>query len=345
MTRVVDRYGAASDPALPSLAPALDPSEVKRQFKHRLSRLAGDDGFVRVRGIRVMRHKPGKRCLVEYDLRVERPGAARAQEAVIGKIRARRFGSAEYELAEALWARGFSTAADDGISIAEPVATVPQFRMWLQRKVPGRPATALLASPEGVAFARRIAEAAHKIHGASVAARRRHTIDDELRILHGCLGRVAAEHPRLERPVAQLLSACDRVARGLPAPTLRPIHRDFYADQVIVDGERLYLIDFDLYCEGDPALDVGNFLAHVTEQSLRLHGDPAALAPVEAALEHRFCELAGERIRASVQAYAALTLARHVYLSTQFGKRRHLTAPLVELAEERLRACLRASSH
>jgi hypothetical protein len=31
-----------------------------------------------------------------------------------------------------------------------------------------------------------------------------------------------------------------------PPPARCGIHRDFYADQVIVDGSRLYLLDFDL---------------------------------------------------------------------------------------------------
>jgi aminoglycoside phosphotransferase (APT) family kinase protein len=114
------------------------------------------------------------------------------------------------------------------------------------------------------------------------------------------------------------------------------IHRDFYSDQVIVDGPRLYLIDFDLYCLGDPALDIGNFLGHITEQSLRTLGDAGALAEVERALEERFIELSGEAVRPAVRGYAVLTLARHIYLSTRFPERRPWTERLLELCEERL---------
>jgi aminoglycoside phosphotransferase (APT) family kinase protein len=127
-----------------------------------------------------------------------------------------------------------------------------------------------------------------------------------------------------------------RRAGAVPEPVECGIHRDFYADQVIVDGERLYLIDFDLYCVGDPALDIGNFLGHITEQSLRTRGDPAALAECERVMEERFVELSGERVRPAVHAYAALTLARHVYLSTRFPDRRPLTGALLDLCEERL---------
>lgn len=119
---------------------------------------------------------------------------------------------------------------------------------------------------------------------------------------------------------------------------LRPcgIHRDFYADQVIVDGDRLFLIDFDLYCMGDPALDVGNFLGHVIEQSVRATGDPQALAPVEEALRDRFLALAGAELTRRVDCYALLTLARHLYLSNILPARASFTEPILAACEERL---------
>ena len=43
----------------------------------------------------------------------------------------------------------------------------------------------------------------------------------------------------------------------------------------------LWLIDFDLYCLGDPGLDAGNFIGHVTEQALRQYGDAHRLARFE----------------------------------------------------------------
>ena len=185
-------------------------------------------------------------------------------------------------------------------------------------------------------LARRIAEAVHKLHQARVPTDRRHTIADELRILRGCLPTVARLETRWAERIERLLDACGRLGAATPDPILRGIHRDFYADQVIVDGPRLYLLDFDLYCEGDPALDVGNFLGHVTEQSLRTQGCPGALVEVERGMEERFVELSGEATRPSLRAYAMLTLVRHVYLSTLFPDRRQTTGSLLELCEERL---------
>jgi aminoglycoside phosphotransferase (APT) family kinase protein len=116
----------------------------------------------------------------------------------------------------------------------------------------------------------------------------------------------------------------------------RPVHRDFYPDQVLLSGSRVYLLDFDLFCQGDPALDVGNFCGHLTEESLRTAGRADALAVCERALEERYSELTGAPARTQVQIYSTLTLARHIYLSTQFPDRWHLTEQLLDLCEARL---------
>jgi hypothetical protein len=333
---LIDPLGVTNDPAMSSLAAALDPAEVRRRFRGRLRRVTGENGLPRLRTIRVTRYKPGRRCVIEYDLEVERPNAAPEMVTLIGKVRRLRSGKSGYRLLSALWEAGFGADSADGITVAEPIGVVPEFRMWLQRKVQGQVATDLLAAPGGEDLVRRIAEAAHKVHRAGVLAKRRHTMNDELRILHERLPSVARSEPRWAWRIQRLLDACDRLGAGTLEPEPCGIHRDFYADQVIVAGPRLCLIDFDLYCEGDPALDIGNFLGHIREQSLRSLGDPEALADLEVAMEEQFVELAGERTRPAVRAYKLLTLARHVHLSTLFPERRPFTGNLLELCEEYL---------
>lgn len=380
---VIDPFGAAADPAIPFVAEALDPCEVQRRFTDGLPRLAGEDGTVRLRAIRVTRYKPNRRCCIEYSVEVE-PGCARraacqvpraARDAgrtasrdattghgtghaahgtpleavtLIGKMRAGHSGKTGYRVLDALWEAGFTAVSPDGISVPEPIAYLVELRMWLQRKVPGQMATELIAGPGGEALVRRIAEAAHKLHAAGVPGKRTHGMVDEMRILHERLPAVAEAEPghtdtrSMAERICRLLVACDRLAAATPLPAPRWIHRDFYPDQVIVDGApgvpgaRLYLIDFDNYCEGDPGLDIGNFIGHITEQSLRTLGDPEALADREQAMEEQFVALAGEATRAAVRAYATLTLVRHIYLSTLFPERRALTDTLLELCEERL---------
>lgn len=241
-----------------------------------------------------------------------------------------------YHLLASLRDAGFGTNSDDGILVPEPAGVIPDFHMWLQWKMPGVNATRFLAGPGGIALAKRIAEAAHKLHETTIRPTRRHTMADELRILRERLPLVAELRPEWAGRIERLMAASNRLGAATPEFRLAGIHRDFYADQVLVDGERLYLLDFDLYCEGDCGVDIGNFLGHITEHALRTTGDPAALSDREYALVERFVELSGESGLPSIQAYTTLTLVRHVYLSTQFPERRHTTAALLELCEERL---------
>jgi hypothetical protein len=332
---VNDPFNAALDRELPSLAMALDPEAARHEFKRRLSRLSGE-GKLRLKAIRVTRHKPGRRCVVEYEVEVDRLGASKEIVTLIGKTRARRSGNEGFRLQEAIWHAGFEATSPDGVSVPEPIGVISNLQMWFQRKVPGAPAEQLLAGPSGEALARRIAEAIHKLHRAGIPAAKHHTIDDELRILRDCLSQVAALQPDLWKRLQRVLRECERLAAITPATSLCGIHRDFYSSQVIVDGGRLWMLDFDLYCAGDCGLDAGNFIGHITEQSLRELGDSRALLNVERALEDRFVELAGESTRGSVRTYTVLTLARHIFLSTKFPERQHLTHALLDLCEERM---------
>ena len=333
----LEPYLARTDSRLPLLDRALDPEQVAHHLGARLGGPAGPAAHVVVREIRTLRYKLGRRCLIEYELEVtSRSGGSPEIVTLLGKVRRRGADATTFSLLRTLRSRGFDGDSPDGISVPEPVAIVPELGMWLQRKVSGTPATARLWEPGGAAVARRLAEAAHKLHQAAVPATRRHSMADELRILHQCLRSLAERRVGWAPRLGALLSACDRLGAGMPAQRPRGIHRDFYPDHALLEGKRLHLLDFDLYCEGDPALDIGNCIAHITEQSLRVCGDPDALADREAAMEDRYVELSGESARPAVRTYALLTLVRHICISTQIEERQPFTATLLELCEERL---------
>ncbi len=333
---VSDTFGVTDDPKMWFLVPALTPAEAQPHLARCWAATSGPDSRLRLRAIRVARYKPARRCLIEYDVQLDGPPQPPASLTILGKAKAGEPDTASPELHRVLRAAGFGPDSSDGILVPEPLGMIPEFQMWLQRKVPGATAAEVLPTPAGVALAGRVAEAAHKLHEAGVPARRHHTMADELRLLREYLALVVQTRPQWASRLERLLAACDQLGGTVPEPRPCGIHRDFYPAQVLIDGPELYLVDFDLYCLGDPALDIGNFLGHMTEQSLRQFGDPRALAAQEQALQDRFAELAGQSCLPAIGAYATLTLARHVYLSTQFPERQPFTEALLELCEQRL---------
>ncbi len=71
----------------------------------------------------------------------------------------------------------------------------------------------------------------------------------------------AAEVHRLSRQIGAML---------VEAPVVTtPIHGDFYAKQVLLDGDQVGILDFDESALGDPMTDVGNFIAHLARDQSR----------------------------------------------------------------------------
>ncbi|PSB05116.1 phosphotransferase family protein [Merismopedia glauca] len=329
---VSDPFNSSADPKMPFLAEAIAPMQVQRYLAQALGdRLEG----IELQGIQVMRHKMGRRCGIAYNIKARKSDSSKYM-AIIGKVRAKGLDYPSYELQRSLWNAGFGDRSSDGISVPEVLGAIPRWEMWLQTKIPGSVATDLLAGADGVALAIKIAESAHKLHQGGFVPHRCHTMTDELKILRDRLPKVGQVYPNWAKRIAVILDKCDRL--GAKTPEFEPcgIHRDFYGDQVIVNGDRLYLIDLDLYCLGNPALDIGNFIAHITEYSLRVLGNPDALSDRESAMTERFVEFHGAGMRLAIESYTTLTLVRHIYISTQISDRRPFTKALLELCEQRL---------
>ncbi|QHG18196.1 phosphotransferase [Nostoc sp. ATCC 53789] len=325
---VSDRFNSVTDSKMPFLSAALDPLEVQQRFTEYLPTFQNSQ----LQKIEVMRHKPGRRCLIEYEL-LNNHGQTIT---LIGKIRAKGTDFNSYELQKSLWQKGFADDSADGISVPQPVGIIPEWQMWLQRKVQGAIATQLLTQTNTIFLAKRIAEVAHKLHQTNIPPRRSHTMSDELRILNERILLVIQQYPEWKKRLEQILVASNHLGENTPEQKHCGIHRDFYPDQVIVNGSRLYLIDLDLYCEGNPAIDIGNFIGHIKEYSLRILGNSEALHDWETALTERFIQLTSEEFKTSIESYATLTLVRHIHISTQFLERRPFTKILLNLCEQRL---------
>ena len=324
---VKDRFEITKDPKMLFLQDVISPIKVKELFKQHFSVITSKFQLVQ---IEVIRYKPQKRCLIEYTFRRENTLV------LIGKIRAKGTDRKSYELQKKLWQSGFDNNSNDGISVPEPIGIISQWQMWVQKKVPGKVVTFWLTTDKGVSLCQKVAHIAHKLHQAKIPCQRSHTMADELAILEQKLPSVLEDYPHWQPRIKSILEKCHILGENTPKHRVCGIHRDFYFDQIIVDQARFYLLDLDLYCEGNPSLDIGNFIGHITEYSLRTFGNIDALQDRELALQKEFIQVSEEKDSQAIKAYTTLTLVRHIYLSNQFLDRRSYTKALLNLCEGRL---------
>jgi hypothetical protein len=282
---------------------------------------------------RLIRNKGDRRALIRYTT---------TSGPMIGKLRANHRATTPFLLLQSLRAVGFDDNSMDCIRVPEPVAAFSDLGLWVQRLVPGTPMVDLLEEPltplpQGAAWlstlGRRAAEAAHKIHTSGIPTRRTHYIENELQILAQRFTNLSQQRPLLASRLDHLLTKLRQIAATLASRPACPIHRDYYPDQLLVNGRDLTIVDFDLFCHGDPALDIGNFIGHNIELALRVHHDPTALNHVSNACKSTYIELAGESHRAAIDVYTRLTVARHISLSTEIEGRSQTTDALLHLSE------------
>ena len=328
------------DPSLPFMDTALNKKKMEPFFIRLFESQNEQNNNVILRNVRKVRYKRGLRCLFEYDLEITNQEKKKKFVTLLGKMQYKGLDKTTFKLQKSLERSGFNFSSPDNIMVPSTVGTIPEVNLWLQKKVEGTPSIELLVKKKGVELAKKIAESIDKVHKTNIPIHRKHTIQKELRILKEQLGKVVENNPELKLKIIKILNDSERLSRYLPPTNPVGIHRDFYHDQVLVKGNRLFLLDFDLYCMGDPALDIGNFVAHLQEISLRKFGNAKALSRLEKVMVERFLELSGEFRQTSIEIYTTLTLVRHIAISQRFLDRRQFTESLVSLCEERLQTQL-----
>ena len=327
---------SAEDHIIP-LSLALQPEHIQGKLAELLVDHKTYASTLKLKQISVTRYKPRKRCIVEYTFEYIEDCNSNSDIVIIGKIGlARQIEQKSFDLQLGLTQNGFHDDSSDGISVPHPIGVLPECRMWLQLKYSGSTLGNILDRNIDSNLAKNIAIAAHKIHNVNLPTFRNHFINDEMRILHDRLERVIHAAPQWRNRLIAIYTAAEKLAATLPPATLCGIHRDFYPDQILVHKERLYLLDFDLYSIGDPNLDIGNFIAHVTEYSLRKYADYEYLQEFETTLIETIVALSNKINPQAIMVYSILTLVRHIYISTLHRTRQKLTPDLLFLCEEKL---------
>lgn len=118
---------------------------------------------------------------------------------------------------------------------------------------------------------------------------------------------VARVCPAVAEQIQSLAAGAARALALAPAPD-RPVHGDFYAKQVLLVEGAAALLDLDRAARGDPAADLGLFLAHLERDALRGVLPRACLPALRSALLAGYAEHARLPAGSWIDFYLGLSL-------------------------------------
>jgi aminoglycoside phosphotransferase len=196
---------------------------------------------------------PAKRCILRY----ERLDHARP-EPFYGKVYGAQDATVLFAQMQALWDHARTRAPE--LVLARPLGCAASLNALWQSSPGGEPLLEALDSIDLVMVLRRVAAALAALHRCDLRPARVWRVQEEsmkLRRAQAALGRF---YPMLQPRIDAVLERLQATAPG-EAPRLVPVHGDFHCNQVLVDADRVAVIDFDLFGMGDPLHDLARFLS------------------------------------------------------------------------------------
>ena len=272
---------APADTALPALAILTDPSRARALLEGGIR--AGSPAYadIRIEGCtpRVTRYNPGSRCTVVYRLAYGPEAEGKGwPEVVVAKIHWGDKGRIAYQGMRALWESElrWSTA----VTIAEPLGFLPEPRVLIQRAVPGKLTLSdLLKSslPGGRAEAMeelrellvKTARGLAALHACS-AHGTIYVWEQQMAEIRGRIVQLATWVPGFDGALEPALARLDALAASHAPQRPVPSHRSFRPAQVLLHEGHIAFIDFDGFCEAEPAVDLALFRATIKQNVMRL---------------------------------------------------------------------------
>jgi hypothetical protein len=222
-------------------------------------------------------YKPGSRATILYRLGYapEGPAGRDWPETVIAKTyRKDSKGRNAYDGMLALWHSPL--ASGDLATIAEPLAYIPELKIMVQRPIAADQsledmlkaalgADSQEAIEEVYRYMRKAAAGLAALHQSGARHGETVALDERYAEIHELIARLLVPVPELAGVVEPLLARLESLAAAHPPDPSVPTHGTFNPEQVLIDGQKIGLIDFDDFCMAEPALDVGLFRAAIKD--------------------------------------------------------------------------------
>ena len=267
----------AAEAAIEALPLLTDPERARALLEESIRAATPALGEIRIASVspRIMRLKPGNRVTILYELGYSPDDESRGwPEVVVAKTYRGDKARASFEGMHALW--DSDLAADDSVTVAQPLAYIPELRVVVQGPIRGKQTLKELlrsaletGSTEEL---KRLAESMDRaagglaaLHGCGVVYGRTVTISDEIAEIRETLAELDVPIAGMADAAAPLLARVEEISARTPADALAPAHGAFRPAQVLLHGDDVGFIDFDGFCQAEPALDIALFTSAVRD--------------------------------------------------------------------------------
>jgi hypothetical protein len=289
-----------ADAALPSLPILTDPEQARALLERSIRAAAPAYRDLRIESVapKIMRYTPGSRCTVLYRLRYP-DGLADGRgwpDLVVAKTYKGGKGKHAYAGMRALWEAPFRR--EGGVTLAEPLAFLPELNVLVQGPIREEytlqeliTSSVRAGTPQALdelyGFVRRTAAGLAGLHRSEVRFGTVRAWEDELAEVRQVVGNLATAVPRLAAAAEPLLVQLETLAAAHRADPIMTIHGTFRPGQVLIYRGQIGFIDFDSFCQAEPALDLSLFLRRTKDIVLSAFEQEDAGSPIDEAARAR----------------------------------------------------------
>jgi hypothetical protein len=167
-----------------------------------------------------------------------------------------------FDQLQALEKNGFGETSEGNLRVPHPLAVTPDGVLWLEA-VFDLSLHDLIGTEPYVSACRSAGLVLQRLHSANLSNLPTFTVEEAQAQLKTLALETAQIYPVLREGIEGVWSHLKTDAPVLAEKDFVPVHRDFYDKQLLVGANRITLLDTDTLSLGDPALDIGNFLAHL----------------------------------------------------------------------------------
>lgn len=273
----LDLYTAPSDTPLLVLPQLLDPERARDLLQDAIRSGATAYADLQIADCqpRVARYLSANRCTVVYQLGYTSEAAGRGwPETVVAKVYGGDKGQTAYNAMRVLW--DSALAQSPAVTIAEPLAYLPHQRLLVQGPIREDQtlkelirSTVRQPTPEALDelndYMARTAAGVAALHRSDVGYGDTVTLDARIAEVQELVRGLAGPIQDVSGAAGPLVAWLGQIAARHPAGPVVPAHGSFRPAQVLLHGRDVGFIDFDSFCQAEPALDVALFRAGIKD--------------------------------------------------------------------------------